>query len=261
MLAGAPRTGRWVKETEKKRIGGRHQPTLVLLATVAVLTLGGIGIYAFLMQRQLQQGLLSQYREHRARRDWVRLAELPRHVGPLLGRDLLTQVYRLGGGVGDQARRVMMVPLLEQRLSRRALLELYLNRVYLGKTGDWPVYGVRHAAEEYFGKTPERLTVGEAATLAGILLPPALTNPEAEPGAVGPRRNEVLRNMVAAGDIDEAAFRQAMAEPLGFQPGIDYAPMTRPAGWEKEPAPITLPPELRPRADSAASPAPPSPGT
>lgn len=279
-LDGAPRSGRWTRETPAKRkIGGRHHGSLVVLAALAVLVLGGVGVFGLMARRQLQDGILEQYREQRARRDWVGMGDMPAYlpaafvavvdttsftrvaphadVGrPMLARDLLTQVHRLDGGMGDQARRVMMLPILERELSPRERLELYLNRVYLGRTGEWPVYGVFHAAEEYFGKEPRRLTLGEAATLAGLLLPPRLPEPENTPGAVGTRRNEVLRKMLSAGDIDEAAFRAATAEPLGFQPGVDYAPMTRPAGWRAgaEAEVIRLPPELRPTSDSLPPP-------
>ena len=73
------------------------------------------------------------------------------------------------------------------------------------------------------------------------------------PGAVGARRNEVLRRLTAAGVIDAAQARAAAAEPLAFQPGADYVPMSRPLGWKSEPQVIRLPPELRPTPDSAAS--------
>lgn len=276
-LGGAPRGGRWTTPSEKKRLGGKHQGSFVLLGVLGVAVLVGMVIFGVMAQRRLDAGLLGQYRQALRRPDWVRLNDLPPHVveaflasvdttsfqrtseferrtRPLLTRDLVTQVHRLDGSVGDQAWRAAMVPLVEARLSRRAALEYYLNRVSLGKTGDWPVYGVRHATQDYFGKDVRELTLGEAATLAGILLPPRIENPEAASAAVGARRNEVLRRMLLEGDIDEAAFRQAMSEPLGFQPGVDYAPMTRPAGWDKTPEPIRLPPELRPTlADTARS--------
>ena len=115
------------------------------------------------------------------------------------------------------------------------------------------MYGVQHAAQEYFGKDAKELTLSEAATLAGMLLPPRLVNPQSSPGAVGARRNEVLRRLLEAGRIDRAAFDAAVHEMLAFQPGIDYAPMTRPADWGKEPEVIRLPPGSIPASDSAAA--------
>jgi membrane peptidoglycan carboxypeptidase len=79
-------------------------------------------------------------------------------------------------------------------------------------------------------------------------------NPEASPGAVGARRNEVLQRMLEAGTITRAAMEQARREPLAFQPGINYAPMTRPVGWgDQEPEVIRLPPGSIPASDSAAA--------
>jgi membrane peptidoglycan carboxypeptidase len=276
-LGGAPRGGKWTTQAEPKRLGGKYRGSFILLGVLGVAVLVGMAVFGVMAQQRLEQGLLGQYRQSLRRPDWVRLNNLPprvvnaflaavdttsfqrtsefeRRTRPLLTRDLVTQVHRLEGGVADQAWRAAMVPLVEARLSRRAALEYYLNRVSLGKTGDWPIYGVRHASEDYFGKDPRALTLGEAATLAGILLPPRIENPEAASAAVGARRNEILRRMLLEKEIDEATFRQAMAEPLGFQPGVDYAPMTRPADWGKEPEPIRLPPELRPTlADTARS--------
>lgn len=278
MLEGAPKKSRLSRaRSEKKPGAGKHRGSLLLLLGVAVLVLGGMGFFAWRMSRALDDGLLAQRETLRRRPDWVALNQLPPHLPrafaavvdtsswqravssaredqPLLSRDLVRQVHRLGGTPGGGARELVMMPLLEGRLSRQGLMELYLNRIYLGKTGEWPVYGVFHAAREYFGKDVRRLTLGEAATLAGILLPPRLADPEGSPGAVGARRNEVLRRMLAVGDIDAAAFRTAAAEPLAFQPGADYAPMSRPLDWRAEPEVIRLPPGLRPRPDSAASP-------
>jgi penicillin-binding protein 1A len=160
-------------------------------------------------------------------------------------------VHQLDAHASGRARELLLAPLLERALDRQRLLELYLNRIYLGSSGEWRVYGVGRAAQDYFGKDVSQLTLAQSATLAGFLLPPELQAPETAPGAVGARRNEVLRRMVADGSIDEAAARAAAAEPLDFQPGADYQPMSRPLDWKDEPAVIRLPPELRSNPDSA----------
>ena len=275
-LGGAPRSGKWTKQPEDTRIGGRYRGSLMALGVLGVLALAGIGGYLVWNNLQLQGGLLRQEREARRRPDWVPLSELPRHARdafaavadttsfarrsqsrgeplPSASQEMVRQIYMLGDGLGDQARGLTMAPLLEAQTSPNRLLELYLNRVYMGRTESWPVYGVQHASMEYFGKDARRLTLGEAATLAGILLPPRLLDAEAQPGAVGTRRNEVLRKLLNSGRIDMAAYQAARREPLAFQPGEDYAPMTRPADWRKEPEPIRLPEALRPRPDSAAA--------
>jgi membrane peptidoglycan carboxypeptidase len=113
------------------------------------------------------------------------------------------------------------------------------------------VYGVFHASREFFGRLPNELTLGQAATLAGLLLPPRIEDPKTRLGAVGPRRNEVLHVMLIGGLIDEASYRAALAEPLGFQPGLDQMPFSRPASWGQRSTVIRLPPNLRPLPDSS----------
>ena len=276
-LGGAPRTGKWTRDTpESRRLGGEHRGSMILLLVLGALIVIGMGVFAVVAQQRLNHGLLGQWRQSQRRPDWVRLERLPRYVPqafltvvdtssfqrlspygrqdrPRLTVDLVGQVHRLRGGPADQAWRAFMVPLTEARLTRRAVFEYYVNRIYLGDAGDWRVYGVQHAAQEYFGKDARQLTLGEAATLAGLLLPPRIRSPQANPGGVGARRNEVLRRMLETGEIDQAAYQQAVTQPLAFQPGIDYAPMTRPADWGKEPAVIRLPANLVPRPDSSSS--------
>jgi Transglycosylase len=275
-LGGAPRSGKWTKQPEDTRIGGRYQGSLVALGVLGVLLLVGIGGFAGWSNLQLERGLLKQEREARRRPDWVPLQQLPRYARdafavvvdttsfarrsqrrgeplPPASQEMIRQIYQMDDGLSDQARELTMAPLLELHTSPDRLLELFINRVDMGHTENWSVYGVQHAAQEYFGKDARRLTLGEAATLAAILLPPRLRDPESVPGAVGTRRNEVLRAMLAQEKIDEAAYRAARAEPLAFQPGEDYAPMSRPVDWRAEPAVIRLPEALRPKPDSAAS--------
>jgi hypothetical protein len=243
-LGGAPRTGKWTRDTpERRQLGGEYRAHLLVLLVVGALIVVGMGVFAVFAHSRLERGVLGQYRQSLRRPDWVRMNRLPPYVvdaflsvvdtssfqrlspygradRPRLTVDLVSQVQRLRRRPADQAWRAFMVPLAEAQLSRRAMVEFYLNRTYLGQAGDWRVYGVQHAAEEYFGKEARRLSLSEAATL---------------------------------GEIDRAAFDQALREPLAFQPGIDYAPMTRPAEWGKEPEVIRLPPGLIPASDSSAA--------
>lgn len=279
MLEGAPKKAR-LKTPEKSKAHRQYQRSLVALLVLGVLVLAGVGGFSALMAAELSNGLLKQRAEARRRPDWVPLRALPAYVPaafaavvdtssfrtlpthgrldrPVLTRDLVRQVHQLRGLAGG-ARELAMAPILELQTTPRGLLELYLNRVYLGRTENWPVYGIHHASQEFFGKDARRLTLGEAATLAGVLLPPRLADPAGNPGAVGTRRNEVLRLMLQARDITAEQYRAAASEPLGFQPGLDYAPMTRPPGWDQDPEVIRLPPELSPLRDSLnrAAPAP-----
>ena len=271
ILGGAPRTGRWTRQPEETRLGGRHRGSIIALLVLAALILGGIGGYLVHANARLEAGLLRQEREARQRPDWVRLSDLPPYVRsavaavvdtssfaqrsvlrneatPSVSRELVRQVHLLeGGGFREEALELAMAPILEVRTNPRRLLELYLNRASMGRTENWSVFGVQHASRDFFGKDARELTPGEAATLAGMLLPPRLADPEAHPGAAGARRNEVLRRLRARGQIDDATFAAAMREPLGFQPGIEYAPMSRPVDWQSEPEVIRLPEALRPQ--------------
>ncbi|HEV2132616.1 MAG TPA: transglycosylase domain-containing protein, partial [Longimicrobiaceae bacterium] len=157
-------------------------------------------------------------------------------------RELLRQVHQLRGDLRGHARELSMGVLLDYHLSREEVLELYLNRVYLGEHEGWPVFGIYHAAREYFDKEPQELTPGEAATLAGLLLPPRLDEPTRWPGALGARRNEVLRQMLAAGVIIPEDFEDAAREPLRLRHAAEFTPMTRPAGAQREPQVIRVAP-------------------
>ena len=86
---------------------------------------------------------------------------------------------------------------IEDSLSKEEILETYLNLVYLGSGS----YGVADAAWVYFGKTPQELSLPEAATLAGIVPAPSLYSPFRNGELAIKRRNLVLDRMVAAGYI------------------------------------------------------------
>jgi membrane peptidoglycan carboxypeptidase len=272
-LSPPPRSGRWIYPTSAQAEREQQRSAITAVLVVAVFVLSTIGGFSFAMDQQLRRGLLTQRAEAAQRADWVSLATLPPYVplafvvavdptflqrsplasgveGSTLSRELVRQVHLLNDDLRGQARELVMGPLVEARLSDAELLELYLNRVSLGADRGWPIYGIYHAAREYFGKSPAELTPGEAATLAGLLLPPRIEDPRRMVGAAGIRRNEVLQQMLDAGAITDEEYAAALQEPLGFQPGPEYPPMTRPAGWEREPDVIRLPPELAPPAEA-----------
>ncbi len=242
-------------------VGGTQ---LLLLGAVVFLILGIVGGFVWGLDRQLRGGLLAQRLEAQQRPDWASLESIPPHVleaflivvdpwaasgerPPFtarqtnLPRDLVRQVHLLDGGLSDLARQLVLTPLAEQRLEARELVELYMNRVYLGTSDDYDVFGIYHAANEYFGKPYSELTLSEGATLAGLLLTPPLTRPEDQPGAAGARRNEVLRSLLAEGRISEEQFAQAIAEPLGFQPWPKELPVTRRLPSPADTMPIRVP--------------------
>lgn len=99
---------------------------------------------------------------------------------------------------------------MEREFTKEQIFGLYLNVIFFGQRA----YGVAAAAETYFGKPLEQLTLAEVATLAGIPQRPSRFNPVVNPeGALG-RRAYVLRRMRELGYIDAATAERARAEPL-----------------------------------------------
>lgn len=97
---------------------------------------------------------------------------------------------------------------MEREFSKEQILTLYLNVIFFGQRA----YGVAAAAETYFGKSLDKLTVGEAAMLAGIPKAPTSMNPIANPARATERRTYVVRRMLELGYIDEAQAAEANAE-------------------------------------------------
>jgi penicillin-binding protein 1A len=116
---------------------------------------------------------------------------------------------------------------LEVRLTKREILELYLNRVYFGGGA----YGVEAAARRFFNKSARTVTVAEAAVIAGLLKAPSKYSPFANPGHARGRARVVIQAMEAARVISPvsaaAALRQSVqfADPeAGKRPtGLEYA--------------------------------------
>jgi penicillin-binding protein 1A len=119
---------------------------------------------------------------------------------------------------------------LESRLSKADILELYLNRVYLGAGA----YGIDAAARRYFRKPARELTLAEAAMIAGLLKAPSRYSPLANPSIARARARLVLSQMHEAGFITEDEERRAAdevsrtferserAEPAGADFAVDY---------------------------------------
>jgi membrane peptidoglycan carboxypeptidase len=112
---------------------------------------------------------------------------------------------------------------LEQEYSKDQILELYLNRVYFGRG----VYGIGTAAEFYFSKRAEELTLPEAALLAGLIAAPEKWSPATDLEAAVGRRNQVLLRMANLGWITDIEAQQAIASPVELRlkpPGEARAP-------------------------------------
>jgi penicillin-binding protein 1B len=107
-----------------------------------------------------------------------------------------------------------MAVILDIRATKDEVLELYLNDVYLGNRGSFAIHGVAEAARLYFGKDVNNLTLGEAATIAGIIQSPGTLSPFNSPARARERRNTVLGAMADAEFISTDAAERAMKEPF-----------------------------------------------
>jgi penicillin-binding protein 1A len=99
---------------------------------------------------------------------------------------------------------------IERHLSKREILELYLNKIYLGSRA----YGVGAAAQVYYGLPIDELTLPQYAMIAGLPQAPSRANPVANPELARARRNFVLERMHTLGYIDDQALEDASAAPI-----------------------------------------------
>ncbi|HYO77780.1 MAG TPA: transglycosylase domain-containing protein, partial [Thermoanaerobaculia bacterium] len=103
--------------------------------------------------------------------------------------------------------------MLTARMSKKDVLEGYLNEVYLGEYGGAPLYGIDEASWVFFDKPPARLTADEAALIAGTIRAPNRDNPVKRPAEARQRRDAILRVMrdekwLTAEEYESAAARR-----------------------------------------------------
>ena len=101
------------------------------------------------------------------------------------------------------------------RLSKDAILELYLNRVYFGAGA----YGIEAASQRYFDKSARELTINEAALIAGLLKAPSKYSPLSSPEIAKSRSRVVIDKMAETGVITAEEEQRALAAPLKFSDG------------------------------------------
>ncbi len=129
---------------------------------------------------------------------------------------------------------------IEHNLSKDQILELYINQIYLGQRA----YGFAAASQIYFGKSLDRLTLGEIAILAGLPKAPSAYNPVANPQRSQQRQQYVLRRMRELGYINDRQYADATKAPLHVRREADdftgvhgeyLAEMVRQAVYEQYP--------------------------
>ncbi|EBS5740050.1 carboxypeptidase/penicillin-binding protein 1A, partial [Salmonella enterica subsp. enterica serovar Eastbourne] len=111
---------------------------------------------------------------------------------------------------------------IEQMLTKDEILELYLNKIYLGQRA----YGVGAAAYVYFGKSLDQLTLSEIAVIAGLPKAPSTFNPLYSKSRALARRNVVLTRMLEENYITRAQYDEARNEPIEARyhaPEIDFS--------------------------------------
>lgn len=105
---------------------------------------------------------------------------------------------------------ILLALRIEQNLSKEEILELYLNKIYMGNRA----YGLGAAAQVYYGKTVAELDLAQTAMLAGLPKAPSRINPLADPERATQRRNYVLTRMLELGFIDPPEATAASRAPI-----------------------------------------------
>lgn len=124
-----------------------------------------------------------------------------------LGRNAFEMRER---SISRKVTEIFLAQRIEEKFSKREILELYLNRIYFGSG----YYGIAAAANGYFGKEPIDLTIPEAATLVGLIKSPNRLSPFNNPEKSRTTRNYVFRRMKAEGMISKKKMLALQQEPL-----------------------------------------------
>jgi penicillin-binding protein 1A len=118
-----------------------------------------------------------------------------------------------------KAQEALIALYLETRLSKDEILSRYLSSVYFGEGA----FGLRAASQRYFNKSPEDLSIGEAAMLAGLVKAPSRLAPSVNPDGARERMRVVLNAMVETGAITKAQAARA-ARSVTIAPGPKKLP-------------------------------------
>lgn len=117
-------------------------------------------------------------------------------------------------------REILLAQKIERELSKQEILSLYLNKIYLGERA----YGVAAAAQVYFNKPVQELSLAEMAVLAGLPKAPSRDNPMVNPERARERRDYVLRRMRELdyiNQLDYEAARAGAVQPHPYRSHVD----------------------------------------
>ena len=153
---------------------------------------------------------------------WTNLA----HGRVLQGGSTITQQYVKQAYMGDHDRtfmtkikEAMLAVRVERKLSKDEILYRYLSTAYFGAGA----YGAGAAAEGYFRKPVNELTLSEAAVLAGVIRAPTALNPRSNPTGAEWRRRVVLGRMHEQQRITDVEYERALARPIAIATGAAMA--------------------------------------
>ncbi|MEE1352411.1 MAG: transglycosylase domain-containing protein [Acutalibacteraceae bacterium] len=158
--------------------------------------------------------------------DWIRtIAAVVKYHGHQGGSTLTQQLIKNLTGrnqitIHRKFREILCALNLENNYSKDVILEAYLNTIPLGSG----CYGVRTAADTYFGKDVSQLDVAESACLASITQAPTYYNPLLHPLNNEERRKVCLQDMLEDKAITESQYYQALGEKLIYTNSPEYVP-------------------------------------
>lgn len=119
---------------------------------------------------------------------------------------------------------ILLALQIEQELSKKEIMELYVNKIYLGNRA----YGIQAAARVYYGKDIDQLSLEQLAMIAGLPKAPSSYNPLANPERALTRRNWILQRMLKLNYIDQSSYEAASNQPVSalhhaLKPEVDAA--------------------------------------
>jgi len=111
-------------------------------------------------------------------------------------------------------KELLLALTMEALYNKKTILEIYLNEIYFGQKGSVSINGIGEAADFYFAKSVDLLSLNESAVLAGLIKAPNRYSPHAHPEAARIRRNQVLSAMFKEGWITEKQQKETESLPI-----------------------------------------------